>query len=698
MFSRFSREVVAFFIFAAMVLAPFRATAQDPDTRARDIVNQMTLDEKIQELHGFQDAQHYRVVPGIPRLGIPDLNITNGPAGATNGGPGHQGRATALPAPISLAATWDVDLAYLYGTITGSEAYDLANGLVEAPDINIARVPQNGRTFEGYGEDPYLVGQIAVANIQGMQDQGVIANVKHYAGNNQEINRTSINDDIDERTLREIYLPAFEASVKQGRVGSLMCAYNKVNGPFSCENDFLLNQILKMDWGFQGFVTSDFGAVHSTVPSALAGLDLEMPTGIYFSSALKAEVESGNVPMSVIDDKLVRRFRTMIAAGVFDNPPINQPIPVEADGAVARQLANAGMVLLKNTLATNNRGALPLDASQFHSIAVIGPYAAKAMTGGGGSSKVNPLYTVDPVPGIKNRVGPQITVTFADGSDIAAAVALAQSADVAIVMVGDNQSEGRDQSISLSGNQNELVQSVAEANPRTVVIVKSGSAILMPWVDSVPAILESWYPGEEDGNAVAAVLFGDFNPSGKLPMTFPRNLEDLPASTPEQYPGVGGVAHYSEGVFVGYRHYDAHGVDPLFAFGHGLSYTSFVYNNLAITPSSASFINDPAQTFAVELDVTNAGSYAGGEVVQLYVGMPATENVPQPPQQLKGFQKVYLNPGDTIHVQLLLDARSLSYWDITTHNWLAAPGTYQIIVGSSSRDTRLQGEIVVPMP
>lgn len=676
-----------------LICSPFVAEAQDPDARARDIVNQMTLEEKIQELHGTGDSGHFRVVLGIHRLDleIPDLNITNGPAGATNGGPGHDGRATALPAPISLAATWDIGLSYLYGTIVGSEAFDLANGLVEAPDINIARVPQNGRTFEGFGEDPYLAGQISAANIRGIQDQGIIANVKHYAGNNQEQDRGSINDDVDERTLREIYLPAFEASVKEGGVGSLMCAYNKVNGPYSCENDVLLNQILKGDWGFQGFVTSDFGAVHSTVPSALAGLDLEMPTGVHFADRLKAAVLSGDVPMSVIDDKLVRRFRTMIISGVFDYPPSIQPIPTVEDGAIARKLAEEGMVLLKNNGAT-----LPLDSSQLSSIAVVGPYAGKAMTGGGGSSHVNPLYTVDPVPGIENRVGSQVRVNYADGSDIPTAVALAQSADVAIIMVGDSETEGRDQSIFLGGNQDELVSAIAEVNPRTIVVVKSGTAVLMPWIDSVPAILEAWYPGEEDGNAVAEVLFGDLNPAGKLPMSFPKNLEDLPTNTQEQYPGVDGVAHYSEGVFVGYRHHDARGIAPLFPFGHGLSYTSFTYYNLVITPSAASVLDDPAQSSTVEFDVTNTGGVAGGEVVQLYVGMPASDSVPQPPAQLKRFQKLRLSPGESTHVQLVLDARSLSYWDVTTHGWLVAPGTYQIQIGSSSRDTRLSGQLTIP--
>lgn len=702
------------FLFLAALVAPGKTgvPARDSETRARDLVGRMTLDEKLQQLHGIRDATHFRFVPPVPRLGIPAFQITNGPAGAGPGGTHPQAKATALPAPISLAATWDPSLAKLNGAIIGAESRDIGNGLVEAPTINIARVPQNGRTFEGYGEDPYLVGQISVNNIIGMQSQGVIANVKHYAANNQETNRFTVNEEIDERTLREIYLPAFEASVKQGHVASLMCAYPRVNGIYCCENALLLNQILKTEWGFSGFVTSDFGAVHSSVASATAGLDLEMPTGKYFGDDdLKSAVQSGQVPMSVIDDKLIRRFRTMMSLGIFDRPPSPKPIPSKENGALARRLAEEGMVLLKN-----EGGVLPLNAARLKSIALIGPAAAKAVTGGGGSSRVAPLYTVDPVDGIRNRAGAKVTVNFADGSDVSQAISLARAAEIAVLMVGDADTEGRDHPISLDGNQDHLVQAVAAANPRTVVVVKSGSAILMPWVDQVPAILEAWYPGEEDGNAVAAVLFGDFNPAGKLPITFPKNIEDVPANAPEQYPGVGpvapytegyehdmakksppgigGVAHYSEGVFVGYRHYDAQGIAPLFPFGHGLSYTSFSYKDLKISPD-ASFTGKNAPTVEVDLDITNTGVLAGAEVVQLYVGMPSISAVPQPPKQLKGFQKVALNAGKKAHVHIVLDARSLSYWDVKRHAWVVAPGTYQIMLGASSRDIRLQGQFKV---
>ena len=662
------------------------------EKRARDIVRQMTLDEKIAELHGIRDDAQgiYRFVPPVPRLKIPALRVTNGPAGAGPGGtraPRPQAPATALPSPISLASSWDRALAKEYGVIEGAESKDLANGLLEAPDINITRVPQNGRTFEGFGEDPYLAGELSVANIEGIQSQGIIANVKHYVANNQETDRFVVNEDIDERTLREIYLPAFEASIRKGHSASLMCAYPKINGTFNCENDELLNKILKKEWGFQGFVTSDFGATHSTIPSAMAGLDLEMPTGKYFGDDLKAAVESGKVPMAVIDEKLVRRFRTMMELGVFDNPPQPRPIPEKEDGAKARAMAEQGMVLLKNS-----GNLLPLIAERVKSIAVIGPMAAHAVTGGGGSSHVVPLYSVDPVEGMKNRAGTSVNVTFSDGADLAQAASAAKSADVAIVMVGMVDTEGRDHPLVLGDAQDNLVEAVAKANAHTVVVLKTGSAVLMPWIEQVPAVLEAWYPGEEDGNAVADVLFGTANPSGKLPISFPRALDDLAANTPAQYPGVDGVAHYSEGVFVGYRHFDAKNIAPLFPFGFGLSYTTFEFANLKV--SSASVSAKHPGTVTVDADVRNTGKVAGAEVAQLYVAIPATA-VPQPPRQLKGFEKVVLHPGQTAHVRFTLDARSFSYWDVKSHGWKVAPGAYTVYVGSSSRDLPLHKQLEV---
>lgn len=655
-------------------------TSRTPEQRAAWLVSQLTLDEKITQLHGVQDADHQRYVPGVPRLGIPPLRITNGPAGVGPSDDRQQKPATALPAPIALAATFDTGLAGRYGDVQGAETRDLAHSLLEAPDINLTRVPQNGRTFETYGEDPYLAGRVAVADIRGVQRHGIIAEVKHYTANNQETNRFTIDERIAERTLQELYLPAFEASVKDGHVGTVMCAYPKVNGTYNCENDDLLATVLRGQWGFDGFVQSDFGATHSTVPSALAGEDLEMPTGKYFDSAMKQAVESGQISESVIDRMIERRYVVMMRFGLFDRPLTLTPIPARRDGAIARSIAEQSTVLLKNA-----DGRLPLDAATTHSVAVIGPYAGAAQTGGGGSSHVVPLYTVDPVTGIKNRLPAGSTVAYADGSDMTAAAKLAASSDVAVVMVGDQETEGRDRpNLSLPGNQDQLVATVAAANPHTIVVVKSGAPVLMPWLDKVPAVVEAWYPGEEDGNAVSAVLFGDVNPSGKLPVTFPRAETDTPAHTPDRWPGVDGTVTYSEGLDIGYRWYDQQGIQPLFPFGYGLSYTTFRYGHLTVAPARGGLVR-------VGLDVTNTGHRSGADVAQVYVTAPPGAG--EPPRQLKGFAKVSLRPGRTRHVTVTLDRRAFSVWDASAHRWTVVPGSWGISGGDSSRDLPLHATV-----
>ena len=686
---------------SAMVFAGQVAIqAQSPDERARAIVSRMTLDEKIQELHGVtRTPTEARMVAGISRLGIPPLRITNGPAGVCNGGPGHQGPATAMPAPILLAATWDPELAFAYGKVMGIEARCLANDLLESPDINIARLPQGGRVFEAFGEDPYLAGRLSAGEIKGIQSQRVIANVKHYDANNQEEGRHNMNEVIGERVLREIYMPAFEASIKDGKSASIMCAYPAINGAYSCEDNLLLQTVLRKEWDFQGFVTPDYLAVHDMMKAMLAGLDVDAlrgEEGLFASKYLKPAIESGKIPMSLVDEKLIRRFRTMIEMDVFDHPATLQPVPEKPDGAESRRIAAQGMVLLKN-----EGGILPLKAAALHSIALIGPYAGRAATGGGGSSQVRAIYTVTPLQGLKDHAGSGVTIEFSDGSDVAKASELAKSADVAIVMVGDHESEGHDHGIVLEGNQDQLVAAVAAANPHTVVVLKSGSAELMPWLDKVPALLEAWYPGEEDGNAVADVLFGAVNPSGKLPLTFPKSAADTPVTTPAQYPGdakVDGydrVAHYDEGIFVGYRWYGHKSIEPLFPFGFGLSYTTFSFGKLSM--SSQRFLPDrPSETVAVDFDVTNTGKRAGAEVAQLYIGKPASATLPEPPQELVGFQKVELQPGETRHVHLTLDARSLSHWDDGAHAWKISPGEYRLLVGSSSRDAKLRAQLTVP--
>jgi beta-glucosidase len=667
-----------------VVEADAATAAATPHDRAVAIVAKMTLDEKISQLHGIKTSTEYRTVPAISRLGIPKLLLTNGPAGVSTGGV-TQPSATALPAPIALAASWDLRQATAYGDLEAQEVLSVGRNVLEGPTVNIARVPVNGRTFEGYGEDPYLAGQFAVGNIQAIQARKVLANVKHYFGNNQEANRFSVNDAIDERTMREIYLPAFEAAVKDGHSATVMCAYPKINGTFNCENPLVLGDILKKEWGFDGFVFSDFGAVHSTVPSANAGLDLETPTGKYFNATdLKAALSSGSVKIATIDQKLVRRYTKMIEFGLFDNPPKTSPIPAKDHGAVARKLAEEGMVLLKNA-PVGGAPVLPLSPTSISSIALIGKDAAK--TGGGGSSHVKPLYTVKPSDGLRSRAGSGVTVTTNDGSDTAAAANAAKKASVAIVMVEDSEAEGSDRpNLSLSGNQNALVSAVAAANPKTIVVSKTGGPILMPWVGQVPAILEAWYPGEEDGNAVADVLFGKFNPSAKLPITFPKRDADQPANTAAQYPGTSGTAHYSEGIFVGYRHYDAKNIAPLFPFGYGLSYTSYGYANLKITAGSGANVT-------VEADVTNTGTKTGADIAEVYVGSPSSAAVPEAPQELEGFQKILLTAGQTGHVSVTLNARSFSHWDTASHSWKVTAGTYRILVGNSSRGQQLTGTV-----
>jgi beta-glucosidase len=677
-------------VIAIMVAAGGAAcgdNARAYDDPAEALVAQLSLDEKIAQLHGVRvDGVEDRTVPGLGRLSIPRFNVTNGPAGACYGGPGHEGPSTAMPAPIALAATWDVEAAREYGLVVGSEARAWGNALLEGPDINIARVPQSGRTFEGYGEDPLLVGRIATAFVQGAQAQGIIAEAKHFAANNQETDRGTISAEIDERTLREIYLPAFEATVKDGHVGAVMCAYNLINGVHACENDLLINRILKGEWGFEGLVTSDFYAVHDTLASARGGLDLEMPTGVYFGPALAAAVRAGTIDEAVLDDKLVRRYRTTRRLGAWVAPAVH-PLELDAHALVARKIAIAGTVLLKN-----EAGALPMSAPSIGSIALIGPGAVAPALGGGGSSQVTPAAAVSPEAGLRARLGDQVQITVNDGSDLTAATLLAGQSSVAIVFVGDHQTEGQDGDLTLPAEQNALVAAVANANFNTIVVLRTGGPVLMPWGGQIHTLLEMWYPGEQDGAALAAMLVGDAEPGGRLPITFPVLAADLPTATTPQYPGVDGVAHYSEGVFVGYRHYDAHAIPLRFPFGFGLSYTSWSYGGLALSAQEVSAA-DPAIT--VRFDVTNIGGRTGAEVAQVYVTVPPVDGAPQPPRWLRGFAKVEASVGQRTHVEIPLDARAFAHWDVARHDWVITPGSYPISVGRSSRDLLLFGTLTI---
>jgi beta-glucosidase len=660
---------------------PWVDTSLAPETRASLLVQQMTLDEKILEIHMIDQKAHPREVSGIDRLGIPTMRITNGPAGAGPGDARPTQPATALPAAIALAASWDPDLATKFGQVLGTEVAARGEHVVEGPGVNITRVPRNGRNFEYFGEDPYLSARMGVAEIEGIQQQRVIAEVKHFACNNQETNRKTINEIVDERTLREIYLPAFEAAVKEGHVAAVMAAYPSVNNQFCSENVHLLKDVLRGEWGFAGFVQSDYTGTHGADGGAKAGLDLSMKAD-HYGPEMKTAIAGGQISESTIDTMLIRRFAQMYRFGMMDGPRTPQPLAEKEDGAAARAIAAQCTVLLKN-----EGDMLPLNVAKLHTIAVIGPYAGAAHTGGGGSSMVKAVYTVSPVDGIKHRVGAAVNVVYNDGADPAMAAAAAKDADVVLLMVGNKDSEGKDRpDLQLPKNQSALVSAVAAANPRTIVVLKTGGVVLMPWIDHVPAILEAWYPGEEDGNVVADLVFGDVNPSGKLPMTFPRSETQTPVSSPSQYPGVNATAIYSEKLDVGYRWYDAQNQSPLFPFGFGLSYTTFAMNNLAVSRATSG-------QCSASLDVTNTGPREGAEVVQIYVAAPPSAG--EPPKQLKGFKKVTLKPGETCRVEIALDTRAFSIWDTKVNQWRVFPGEYQILAGDSSRDLPLRGTITI---
>ena len=671
-------------------------TAADAVRQADALVAGMTLQQKIMELHGIVNSQHQRYVPGIPSLGIPPLVITNGPAGVSAGDDPVQQPATALPAPIALASAFNPALAYKYGELIGQEAADLGANVVEGPDLNIDRVPQGGRTFESLSEDPYLTASIGTAETEGIQaEPGMIAEVKHFVAYSQETSRGLESDDniVSTRVLHEIYLPPFEQALTKGGAQGLMCSYALVNGQYSCQDKSLLSGVAGQRWGFDGLIQSDFGAARSTVGSAKAGMNLEMQTASYYAAApVEQALASGAMSITTVNQLLVSRFTAMIRAGLFSHPAATSPrqIPAQADAAFALQAAEQGIVLLKNTHST-----LPLRAGAGKDIAVIGPYAGAAATGGGGSSHVDPLVTVTPVQGIENEAGPGTKVTYSSGSDLSAAVAAAKQASVAVVMVGDSESEGHDQpSLKLAGDQNQLVEAVVRANPHTVVVVKSGNPVLMPWLGGVPAVIEAWYPGEEDGDAVAAVLFGTVDPSGKLPVTFPVSESRTPTSSPSQFPGTNGKVEYTEGLDVGYRGYDAENITPLFPFGYGLSYTTFRFTNLTVSPSvTANTVSGPGQASCgcngqdkilatVTATVTNTGTVAGAEVAQLYLGDPASAQ--EPPRQLKGFDRIELEPGQSATVSFPLTGHDLSYWDDAANGWVVPAGTFTIYVGDSS--------------
>ena len=820
--------------------------------RIEELIDRMTLEEKVSLLAGT-DFSH---TAGIERLGIPAIKVTDGPHGdrtADEDNPGQTIPATCFPTGSALAATWNPDLIRRVGIALGKETRARGCAVLLGPCVNIHRSPLGGRNFESYSEDPYLSSEITLAYVRGVQSQGVGACVKHFALNNSEYQRMTISSDADERTMREIYFPSFEKAVKEAGAWAVMCSYNKVNGTHASENQWLLTDVLKKEWGFQGLVMSDWFATHSTVPAANSSLDLEMPgPPRFFGEELLKAVRRGDVEERIINDKVRRILGLLYKTGAFEkkHAAAKKITDVPEHRKLALEATGEAIVLLKNE---NN--VLPLDAQFIRSIAVIGPNAAEARIEGGGSSEVKPFYTVSPLEGLWARCPDGVKITcelgctnniftlplnpsslapdknsrkpglsgeyftnnelkgkpaakqvdtafhlrwfremspvpglkadirsvrwtglfkakergvhtfglvssgkariyvnntlLCDTSDsppsdefgirqeitgkitleakkaypitiefrsdtsarptmrsirvgcnpplpsnlIERAIMAAAGSDAAIVFAGlteEYESEGFDrETMDLPNTQIDLIKKVAEANPNTIVVLNNGSPLSMEdWIGSVRAVVEAWYPGQECGNAIAGVLFGDINPSGKLPDTFPQRLEDNPAF--DNYPGENGRVRYEEGIFVGYRHYDIKNVDPMFPFGHGLSYTNFEYSRIRATPKVAK----PGGNVEVSIDIKNTGKRRGKEVVQLYI-RDVESKLLRPPKELKGFQKIELSPGETRTATFILNEETLSFYDTESGKWTAEPGEFEIIIGSSSRDIRARATLTL---
>lgn len=811
-------------------LPPYKNPNLPVEKRVEDLLARMTLEEKIDQLSGVGfDTKENK------RLGIPVLSMSDGPVGV------RHGKATAFPAAVGIAAAWNTKLTEKIAAVIAIEAKSKGRNYLLGPCVNILRHPLGGRNFESYGEDPFLAARMAVAFVKGIQGQNIAASIKHFACNNQEWERHRIDVGVDERGLREIYLPAFKAAVKEGDVWTVMAAYNVLRGEHCSENKHLLKDILKEEWGFKGFVVSDWGSTYSTAKAANAGLDLEMPSGKFFNDKLLEAVKKGEVSEAVIDDKIRRLMRVRFKAGLFDNPKTMDEKVVlrEEHKQLALEAAKESIVLLKNE---NN--VLPLNKNKVKSIAVLGPNAAKARIGGGGSSKVTPFYAVSPLEGLKKALGSDVKIKYSFGTTIkgdihilspgymrpsnrsqgeqglwgeyfantelegepvlsrcdkqidfnwgyeaphpklhkandrnifsirwtgkllpprtgvyhlllvnndgirlylddklkidnwkknrlkfngasveltagkkydlrieyffdggisiikfgwkmpgknmiAEAAALAKDSDVAVIFAGLSdrfESEAFDRRRLELPNQDKLIKTVAKVNPNTVVVLNTGSPILMnEWIDDVAAVVEAWYPGQEGGNAIADILSGNYNPAGKLPFSFIKKYEDSPAF--KDYKDKSLKSPYEEGIFVGYRYLDKHHIEPLFPFGHGLSYTQFEYSNLKIEP-----LKDNA--FMVKVDIKNTGKRSGAEVVQVYV-RDVECSLERPEKELKGFQKIFLEPGEKQTVQITLNRDAFSFYHPEKKQWIKEPGEFEIQVGGSSKNIRMKDSINV---
>ncbi|WP_116788772.1 glycoside hydrolase family 3 C-terminal domain-containing protein [Flavobacterium psychrotrophum] len=695
------------------------------EERIEDAVSKMTVEEKIAMIH----AQSKFSSPGVPRLGIPENWMTDGPHGIRSEvlwdewdqAGWNNDSCIAFPALTALSATWNREMSALYGKSIGEEARYRNKNVLLGPGVNIYRSPLNGRNFEYMGEDPFLAGQMVVPYIKGVQGSGVAACVKHFALNNQETNRHTVNVNVDDRALYEIYLPAFKAAVQEGDAWAIMGSYNKYRNQYNCHNEYLLQDILRKEWGFNGVVVADWGGANDTKQAIFNGLDMEFGTwtdGLskgeknvydryYLANPYLRMIQSGEVGTKELDEKVRNIMRLAYRTTMNPNRPYGS-FGTQEHALAGRKIAEEGIVLLKNT-----GNVLPVDVNKSKKIVVIGENAIKMMTVGGGSSSLKAKYEVSPLDGIKNRVGKDAEVVYVRGyvgdasgdyngvvsgqnlketrsaAELKAeALNAAKGADVVIFVGGLNKSdfqdsEGRDRKeLDLPYNQSDLISALAKVNKNLVFVNISGNAVAMPFVTQVPSIVQGWYLGTEAGNALAAVLFGDVNPSGKLTFSFPVKLSDNPAHSVGEFPGTKDV-NYTEGIFVGYRWHENKKIKPLFPFGHGLSYTTFKYG--AVTLDKKQVTKDGKVTVSVK--VKNTGKREGAEIVQLYIA-DVKSSLPRPVKELKGFEKVNLKAGEEKTVTFTIDKTALSFFDDKKHEWVAEPGDFQAIIGASSQDVK----------
>ena len=730
------RSLIALCVLSAMALTACKSTQSDLpvyldlekpiEERVEDALSRMTLEEKVKILH----AQSKFSSAGVPRLGIPELWTTDGPhgirtevlwdeweqAGWTNDS------IVAFPALTALAATWNEDMSALYGKVIGEEARFREKDVLLGPGVNIYRTPLNGRNFEYMGEDPFLASKMVVPYVQEVQKNGVAVCVKHYALNNQETFRHQYDAVVDDRTLYEIYLPAFKAAVQEGGAWSIMGSYNLYKGQHACHNEYLLNDILKGEWDFDGVVISDWGGTHDTDQAITNGLDLEFGTwtdgltmgatdgydAYHLANSYLERLRDGRASEDVLNEKVRRVLRLNFRTAMNPDKPFGSICSPEHYDA-ARRIAGEGIVLLKN-----DNDVLPVDLESVKKIAVIGENAIKMMTVGGGSSSLKAQHECIPMEGILAAVGDKAEVVYergyvgdvtgnyngvATGQDlsenrteaqlIADAVKLAKEADVVLFFGGLNKASHQDcedsdrYGLELPYAQDKVIEAISEVNDNVAVIIISGNAVAMPWVDNVNAIVEAWYSGSQAGHAIADVVFGKVNPSGKLPFTFPVKLNDLGAHAAGAYDPQDLSVEYKEGLYVGYRWADKYDVEPLFAFGHGLSYTDFTYGNAKVAKASVK----SGANVKVSIDVTNSGKVAGKEVVQLYIG-DEQAYLDRPVKELKGFKKVHLEPGETKTVEFVIEPDMLKFFEDAKHEWVLEKGKFTAYVGSSSQDIR----------